>query len=92
MKQHGWAERIAGAADLQEEAIPGQTVVELFGDRRVLIEHHHGVTEYGTQRILIRVRYGSLCICGSQLELARMRSDQLVVTGCIDSVTLIRRR
>ena len=92
MERRGWADRIACAADLQEEAIPGQTVVELFGDRRILIEHHQGVTEYGRQKIQVRVRYGAICICGSGLELARMRSDQLVITGCIDSVQLFRRR
>jgi sporulation protein YqfC len=92
MGRRDWADRIACAADLQEEAIPGQTVVELFGDRRVLIEHHQGVTEYGKDRIGVRVRYGSICVCGQALELARMRTDQLVITGRIDSVVLSRRR
>lgn len=92
MDRRNWADRIACVADIQEEAIPGQTVVELFGDKRVLIEHHQGVTEYGRDHIGVRVRYGSLCIRGKGLELARMRSDQLVITGCIDSVELIRRR
>lgn len=92
MQRRNWADRIACTADLQEEAILGQTVVELYGDRRLLIEHHQGVTGYGVDRIEVRVRYGVLCICGMGLELARMRSDQLVITGRIDSIQLIRRR
>lgn len=92
MERKNWADRVAYVADIQEEAIPGQTVVELFGDRRVLVEHHQGVIEYGKERIGVRVRYGALCIRGKGLELARMRSDQLVITGCIDAVELIRRR
>lgn len=91
-KQRGWIERLADSADLQGEAFPGQPVVEIFGERRVLIEHHNGVIEYGRERIQIRVRYGYLCVCGSCLELARMTGEQLVITGRIDGVNLIRRR
>ena len=93
MKQRrGLMERFADTADLQCEALPGQPVVEVYGDRRVLIEHHGGVTEYGREKIQVKVRYGQLCICGGCLELARMTSEQLVITGRIDSVNLIRRR
>lgn len=93
MKQgHGWIERLAFSADLQGEVLPGQPLVELFGDCRVLVEHHGGVTEYGREKIQIKVKYGQLCICGNCLELARMTAEQLVITGKIDSVSVIRRR
>ena len=42
-----WMERMVERADLPGEALPGQPLVELLGERRVLIEHHGGVTEYG---------------------------------------------
>ena len=93
MKQRGgMMERLAERTDLQGEALPGQPLLELYGDRRVLIEHHNGVTEYGRERIQVLVRYGWLCICGSCLELARMTAEQLVITGRIESVNLVRRR
>lgn len=91
-KRRGWIERLAETTDLQGEAFPGQPLLEIYGERRVLIEHYEGVTEYSCQRIQIRVKYGFLCICGGSLELARMTSEQVVITGRIDSVTLIRRR
>lgn len=87
-----WIERLADSADLQGEAFPGQSVVELFGDRRLLVEHHGGVTEYGREKIILRMKFGYLCVCGGCLELARMTAEQLVITGRIDSVSLIRRR
>lgn len=93
MKQRrNWAQRLTDTADLQGEALPGQPLLELYGDGRVLIEHHRGVTEYGTERICVRVKYGHICVCGGCLELARMSAAQLVITGRIDSVTLIRGR
>ena len=73
------------------EYLPGVPVVELAGDRRVLIENHHGVTEYGENRICVNVKYGALCVCGSSLELAKMTSAQLIITGMISSVAIYRK-
>ena len=84
-------ERLAQSADLPGETIPGQTVVELMDDRRVLVENHNGVTEYGREKICVRVRYGRVEICGCGLELARMTKDQLVITGHIQDIVLRRR-
>ncbi len=92
MQRHGWADRLAGATDLQGEALPGESVVELLGCGRVLVERHCGVTEYGRERIQVRMKYGSLCIQGCALEVARMTSEQLVITGRIDGIHLVRRR
>ena len=93
MKQRKhWMERLADTADLQGESFPGQPLVELYGDRRVLNENHGGVTEYGTEKIQVKVRYGCICVCGGCLELARMTAEQLIITGRIDSVSIIRRR
>lgn len=83
---NSWIERLS----LSDEALPAQTVVEVLGDQRVLIEHHHGITEYSRQRIQARVKYGILCICGSGLELCKMTGNQLVILGRIDSLTLFR--
>ena len=90
-RRRGFLERVAEGADLPGEAMPGQPLVELAGDRRVLIENHNGVTEYGRERISVRVRYGQLVVCGCGLELARMTKEQLVIIGRIDGVTLHRR-
>lgn len=90
-KKH-WAERLADGVDLSGETMPGVPVVELAGDRRVLIERHGGVTEYSGERICVKVRYGLVCICGCGLELTCMTREQLVITGRIDAVQLLRRR
>ena len=81
-----WIERLS----MNDEVLPFQTVVEVLGDRRVLIEHHRGVTEYSRQRIQARVKYGILCISGSELELCQMTAEQLVIVGRIDSLMLFR--
>ena len=92
MKQRkGILDRIADKTDLQEEPFPGQPVVEIYGQRRVLIEHHHGVTEYGRERISVRMGYGQLRVCGCGLEVAKMTAEHLVIVGKIESLTLCGR-
>ena len=77
---------------LDPEIIPGYPIVEIAGEHRVLIENHHGVAAYGKERILVKVKFGSICICGCNLEIARMTKEQLVICGIIHSVGLQRRR
>ena len=92
MKQYGKAlQRLSGTIYESNDALPGVPIVELAGDRRVLIENHRGVTEYGMEKICVKVKYGLLCICGCDMELAKMTKDQLVITGQIGSVTIQRR-
>ena len=88
----GFMEQITNAADLQDEPIPGLPLIEIAGERRVLIENHRGGIEYGSQTIRVKVKYGQVCICGSGLELARMTRGQLVISGRVDAVQLIRGR
>lgn len=84
-------EHLAEDANLSMEPLPGQPIVEIAGDRRVLIENHLGVKAYGRERIVVKVKYGALCVCGRNMDLLRMTRDQLVIRGRIDSVTLLRR-
>lgn len=84
-------ERLADEADLTAEPLPGQPIVEIAGDRRVLIENHFGVKAYSREQIVVKVKYGCVCICGCGLELMRMTKEQLVIRGRIDGVTLQRR-
>lgn len=93
MRQQGrWMERLLDGADLSGEALPNQPIVELFGDRRVLIECHGGVTEYTDTLIRVRLSYGQACISGCGLVLSRMTREQLVITGKIEAVQLVRGR
>lgn len=84
-------QKLVDGADLPAEYLPGVPVVEVAGACRVLIERHGGVTEYSRDRICVKVRYGTVCICGCGLELTRMTREQLVISGRIDCVQLQRR-
>lgn len=70
---------------------PGCPLVEILGNCRVLIEGHRGVREYTPDRIRVGVRMGCVEITGSELKMRCMTREQLVIVGCIHTVTMTRR-
>lgn len=66
-------------------------LVEIAGHNRVLVENHMGVLAYSLEQIRIKVSYGQLCVLGTQLNLTQLCSEQLVITGNVQSVALDRR-
>lgn len=91
MGKPNWLQKLADGVELSDEMLPGVPVVEIAGENRVLIEGHSGVIEYSRERICVKVRYGTVCVCGCGLELTCMTGSQLVISGRIDCVQLQRR-
>ena len=92
MKQReNWLQRLADEVDAHSEPLPAMPIAELAGDRRLLIENHHGVSAYSREMICVKVKYGLIQVCGCGLELVRMTREQLVIRGRIDGIKLIRR-
>lgn len=84
-------ERLADESDIPSEALPSQSIVEIAGERRVLIENHFGIKAYSQEKIVINVKFGFVNVCGCSLEILRMTKEQLIIRGRIDAVTLQRR-
>jgi len=85
-----WMRRISERMQLSMEPLPGVSLVELSGDERVLIENHKGIVHYASEKICVKVKFGCIAICGHGLELSNMTEDKIVISGKIDSVTLMR--
>lgn len=81
--------RSSFSADIHE--LPRVPLIEIAGERRVLIENHQGVMEYGDSRICVRVKFGCVRICGECLVIAKMTAEQLIICGKINAVELLRR-
>jgi len=82
---------LAQTADLEGEPLPGESILELSGDRRILIENYSGIREYSCECVSVHVRYGYIRICGHGLSLSRMTREQLIVRGRIDGIQIWRK-
>lgn len=90
--QRSWTQRFMEGVQLAGESLPHQPLVELCGDRRLLIENHKGVTAYGPELIQVRVNYGAITVAGTHLRLCRMQGKTLVIVGTINEISVVRGR
>lgn len=90
MGVNGFVQRLVTSTELEGEPLPGMPIIEIAGDNRVLIENHTSISEYGENRIRVQVKFGQVMIEGSSLVLSKMTKEQLAISGCIDSVHLLR--
>jgi sporulation protein YqfC len=91
-RRSNWMQRMAEELEANEDPLPRHPLVEICGERRVLIENHQGVSRYGKDQIWVKVCYGEIAVRGSALELSKMTREQMVICGKIENVSLIRRR
>ena len=88
MERRNYLRQVASVVNLHGEAVPGQTLVEIMGNQRVLIEGHLGVLAYDHNLIRVKGKNGHIRICGEKLVLTQMTKSTLVIYGRIMSVVV----
>lgn len=88
MRSKQWIQRLAKAADLSSEPIPGRTLVEIQEDRCVLVENHCGVISYSSSCICIKTRKNTVLIRGDQMILSKMSNEHLQINGKIQAIEM----
>ncbi len=88
MKKYNVFERVARVMDLSNEPEPGKPLIEIVGNRSVLIENHGGVLLYSKERVTVKTKNGCACIWGTDLVLTKMSREQLRICGHICKVEL----
>ena len=82
--------KIPELLDLPDQALPGVPIIEVFGDRRVLVEGRCTVTRYDSTCILLRNACGRVCVSGCELNMAELSYDRLIITGTICNISISR--
>ena len=77
----GLCEELSEKLELPPEALGDTLRLTALGKKRLLVERHRGVLEYGDERIRIASAQGELVISGSELSLSAMNRDELLITG-----------
>ena len=84
-------QRMAERPDAAVQGLLKLPIIELASDSRVLVENHFGIKAYCREKIMVNVKFGHICICGSNLQVLKMTREQLVICGKIGGVSLHRR-
>jgi sporulation protein YqfC len=88
MKKEGPQWRRAKEYEFLGESLSKYPLVEIAGNKRVIVENHMGIVKYGAQEIGVKVRDGKICVSGVGLEIACIAKDKLVIYGRIEGVCL----
>ena len=85
-----FVQKVVSGADLEHEPLPLQPIVEIFEDKRILIEHHQGVSEYSDKVVCVKVKFGHIRLEGDCLTLSNMTKERLVICGNIFTLAFVR--
>lgn len=66
-------------------------LVEICGQKRVLIENHLGIVDYSAQQVSIKVSFGLIDIQGNDLKITRICREKLIIAGDVEAVCIQRR-
>ena len=69
--------------DWKKEGLRPKTLIELYGNERVLIEEHRGILAYADEEIRVGTSFGMAVVEGLELRLCCMSRSQLVIRGRI---------
>jgi len=81
-------EKVVRAVELSGEPVPGKPLVEIVGERTVLIENHCGVISYSQNVVSVKTKTGCISVYGCGLVLTKMSREQLRICGTICNVEL----
>ena len=80
--------KLCADSSFDTTAMPGLSLVEVYGSKRVLIENHRGIVSYGCNEIGVKVKEGHICVAGERLMITKMSKEKLVIVGKIHCVKL----
>lgn len=86
-KKENIFERAADIFDLPGEIVAGMSRITITGCRRVFIENHRGILEYGREEIDVNGGRVIIKIKGKELELRSMSDSELLVTGLLTDIS-----
>ena len=76
--------------DLPDQALPGVPIIEVYGDRRVLVEGRCAVTRYDNECVQLRNSCGCISVSGCGLQMAELSYNRMIITGTICNISISR--
>lgn len=82
--------KIPELLDLPDQTISGVPIIEIYGDRRVLVEGRCTVVQYGSNCIKLRNACGTVCVHGCGLMMVELSQYQMIITGKVENISIAR--
>lgn len=80
------ASKLERILEIPEELSTDRPKITMMGFEQVFIENHKGILEYQDYFIRLNTYIGIININGFNLKLEEMTTDDILVTGKIDSI------
>lgn len=85
-KKDNFLDKAAEIFDIPGEVVAGMPRITVTGCRRVLVENHKGILEYGSEEIHINGGRMVLKLRGRGMELRSLNNTELLITGRISGM------
>lgn len=79
-------QKVASFLELPGDVMMDVARISLVGDMELLIENHRGVIEYKPERMVLVVPNGQVAIGGTDLTIATISPDQVLIRGSIRTI------
>lgn len=83
-------DKVADVFDLPGEVVGGVPRVTVTGCRRVFIENHRGILEYGENEIDVNGGRAIIKVHGDRLRLCSMNDGELLISGDVFGLEFVR--
>ena len=81
------AQDLTDRLELPEDIVFSSAKLTVIAGRKMLVENHRGVLEYGTERIVVACNRGKIVLNGCGLSIEAMNKNELLICGklaCVD--------
>ena len=85
-------ENLSSRLKLPSDILAGAPIITAIGKSEVCVENYKGIIEYNTTQIKILTKIGSVHIVGKNLNISYFTSDEMKITGIIQSISYINEK
>ncbi len=82
----GIREKFSEMLELPKELVLNTLRLTMVGNGDVMIQNHKGIMEFGCQRVRVSSGSGIVKITGSDLIIREITSEDIIISGIIESI------
>ncbi|CAH1204338.1 MULTISPECIES: sporulation protein YqfC [Paenibacillus] len=81
-----WNQFTAKILDLPQDVVQDLPRITMIGNVQLYVENHRGVLHFSSEILKLELAKGTLEVCGQQLVIRAILSEEVFIEGIIDHV------